>query len=225
MRNLSLAGTSGVQRPSSEVHGSLHHIATRGFRFTKPIAVVWSASRQPSTRKRLPRMTSASPVTRPHHIARPAGDQPATWFTAGVLLVVGGLALLASRDHGGVARGGRDAALDRHRRHDRRHLPAPRAPGGRAGTRRVADARATAPTYDSASDTSGRTQAGRPPVVAPRSGDGRAGDGVLRRGRGIVDQQLRDGDHLELALAQPAHDQRAAPWTSRSGRRRRRAGG
>ena len=40
-------------------------------------------------------MTSASPATRPHHIARLAGDQLATWFTAGVLLVVGGLALLA----------------------------------------------------------------------------------------------------------------------------------
>lgn len=40
-------------------------------------------------------MTSESPATRPHHIARLAGDHLATWFTVGVLLVVGGLALLA----------------------------------------------------------------------------------------------------------------------------------
>ena len=46
-------------------------------------------------------MTSASPATRPHHIARLAGDQLATWFTAGVLLVVGGLALLAHETTGG----------------------------------------------------------------------------------------------------------------------------
>jgi uncharacterized membrane protein len=40
-------------------------------------------------------MTSASPAPRPPRIARIAGDQMATWFIAGVLVVVGGLALLA----------------------------------------------------------------------------------------------------------------------------------
>lgn len=40
-------------------------------------------------------MTSASPATRPHRIARLAADHLATWFIAGVLVVVGGLALLA----------------------------------------------------------------------------------------------------------------------------------
>ena len=40
-------------------------------------------------------MTSASPAPRPHRIARLAGDHLATWFIVGVLVVVGGLALLA----------------------------------------------------------------------------------------------------------------------------------
>lgn len=40
-------------------------------------------------------MTSASSATRPHTIARLAADHLATWFVGGVLVVVGGLALLA----------------------------------------------------------------------------------------------------------------------------------
>ena len=41
-------------------------------------------------------MTSDPPATRPpHNIAQLAGDYLATWFAAGVLVVVAGLALLA----------------------------------------------------------------------------------------------------------------------------------